>query len=132
MSKSVRITPLRQALLDLLTQQHCPLTIADLLSGLEVQGFTPNKTTLYRQLESMKERGEVKELQVFPKMRHFEIHDPTHHHHHFACTACKKLIAVACDTLESAIHAVEKRLEKKGCSVTEHRMKFYGLCEACG
>ena len=52
----------------------------------------------------------------------------SHQHHHLICTSCKKVIEFSEDMLDN----LEVDIMKKcGFKVTDHQVKFFGLCEEC-
>jgi Fur family ferric uptake transcriptional regulator len=54
--------------------------------------------------------------------------DEDHRHHHLICTNCGDVSEVEDDLLDAL---EEQILQKDGFLVTDHRVKFYGLCKNC-
>ena len=55
--------------------------------------------------------------------------DPSkHHHHHLICTNCGKVIEFQDDLLEPLEDDIK---EKLGFTVSDHQVKFFGLCKEC-
>lgn len=122
-------TSIKQALLHILQQEQKPFSVPDLLSFLAQEGITPNKTTLYRALEKMKSENVVNEVLLDSKCAFYELN--THHHHHFVCEKCKSIQCVKDPSLESTVHALEKKLEQNGLNIQSHQFSFSGLCKQC-
>lgn len=127
--KGCRTTELRRALLQILLEKSEPTSAQILLKDLKKKGFTPNQTTLYRQLDTLVEHGVVDLVILDPKLQLFEI--AQEHHHHFVCEGCNEVQDVHSDALESAFHQFEKLLQKKGLSIQKHELTFFGDCQAC-
>lgn len=127
--KGCRTTPLRLALLEMLFELQEPVSVQKLLTELAQQGFKPNQTTLYRQLETLVKHGVVDAVVLNPKLQLFEI--AHHHHHHFVCEGCNEVQDVHSEEIESAFQLFEKELEKRGLSIQKHELTFFGECKSC-
>ena len=51
-----------------------------------------------------------------------------HHHHHLICTECGSVTAFRDDLLEELEVYIER---ETGFQVTDHELKFYGMCRKC-
>ena len=89
--------------------------------------------TGYRSLELLcdKEIGILQKIEFGDGCARYELNltEPnTHQHHHLICTKCKKVTEFSEDMLD----ALETDIMKKcGFKVTDHQVKFFGLCEEC-
>lgn len=89
--------------------------------------------TVYRSLELLcdKEIGILQKIEFGDGCSRYELNltEPnTHQHHHLICTKCKKVTEFSEDMLD----ALETDIMKKcGFKVTDHQVKFFGLCEEC-
>lgn len=52
----------------------------------------------------------------------------THRHHHLVCNICNKVLEVEDDLLEDLETQIETQYKFK---ISDHSVKFYGLCEEC-
>jgi Fe2+ or Zn2+ uptake regulation protein len=77
--------------------------------------------TVYRILNQLKEKGEVKE--IFNEVSHFDG-DLTFHSH-FICQKCKKIF----DVFEKIPELKNKKL-KVG-KIKDYQIIFYGVCKKC-
>jgi len=77
--------------------------------------------TVYRILNQLKEKGEVKE--ILSEVSHFDG-DLTPHSH-FVCQKCKKIF----DVFEEIPELKNKKL-KVG-EIKDYQIIFYGLCQKC-
>jgi len=127
--KSVRKSDLRVAMLDTFSRARRPITVPFLQETLEKKGFSPNKTSLYRHLETLVSHGDIEELTLENSISHYEL--KRHHHHHFVCESCEKIECLEDDHLEKSIHALENELKKKGLNARHHQFSFSGMCKSC-
>ena len=125
----MRKTPLLTSVLQLLKDSKKPLSVPDIQTALEQLGLTPNKTTLYRMLEKLKEEHTVEALLLDPKVVYYEMR--THHHHHFRCDSCDEIKCISDPELESQIHQLEHKLEAKGLKIDAHHFSLTGKCSHC-
>lgn len=122
-------TQLLIEVMNILKEQNCPLSVPQIQALLKEQSFSPNKTTLYRMLEKLKQNGEIESILLDNAVAHFEY--KTHHHHHFICKACKDITCIADEKLENHIHRLQDMLASKGLSITSHQFSFSGMCHNC-
>ncbi len=124
-----RTTPIRTTLLKILSKIKKPLTTQELLAALETNGLKANKTTIYRQLESLKENKIINEVHFNDRSVRYELNKLEAHHHHLVCMKCKKVEDV---TLPEDLHHQEKMVfEKNNFKVLQHFLEFFGLCKNC-
>lgn len=121
-------TRAQRAILGVLGKRHEPLAETELRFKLLKLGIRVNKTTVYRQLAGLKERGEVKEVDFGDGKKRFESNDGDHHHH-LVCTKCKCVDEVR---LPTEFEHLEKAVSKnKKFKITDHTLEFFGLCVNC-
>jgi len=124
-----RTTPIRTTLLKILSKIKKPLTTQELLAALETNGLKANKTTIYRQLESLKENKIINEVHFNDRNVRYELNKLEAHHHHLVCMKCKNVEDV---TLPEDLHHQEKMVfEKNNFKVLQHFLEFFGLCKNC-
>ncbi len=125
-----RITPIRTALIEILTKSKAPRTPQELLVELNKKGFKANKTTVYRQLESLQQFAIVHEVQLADRSKRYELVSENGHHHHLVCLKCKRIEDVEFPT---DLEAQEKAIWKKNkFKVLQHSLEFFGICGRCG
>ncbi len=121
-------TKAHRAILRVLEEDHAPLAETELRSRLLQRGVRVNKTTIYRQLAGLKERGAVKEVDFGDGKKRFESNDGEHHHH-LVCTKCKSVDEVQ---LPGELVRLEKAISKnKKFKILDHALEFFGLCVNC-
>lgn len=122
-------TPLLESVKNIFESKNTPITVLEIQDLLRIKGFTPNKTTLYRMLEKLKEHGFIEDILLDRKTTYYEL--KTHHHHHFTCENCHTIECIADVSLEKNIHDLEKNLLKKGLMIKSHNFSFSGFCRTC-
>jgi Fe2+/Zn2+ uptake regulation proteins len=125
--KAVRITPMRQLLLEYLLQEKksCGLT------ELETKFPKAERTTIYRTLKTFEEKGivhsinnELGEVKYALCKEHCTSIDHIDYHPHFQCEECKQLTCM--DNLVIPIMELPKGYLSK-----EITMMIKGICPDC-
>lgn len=126
--KGYRITKTRKAVLSILMTEAKPLSADELIKKLRQNKLQPNKTTVYRELETLSLGGFVKEIQLGTRSRMYEI-TSLGHHHHLVCTKCEKVEDIS---IKNDMMMFEKNIMKKtSFKVLDHSLEFFGLCARC-
>ncbi|MHB8125686.1 MAG: Fur family transcriptional regulator [Desulfitobacteriaceae bacterium] len=98
----------------------------------EVKKKYPNigLATVYRTVQLFEKIGLVQHISLDDGRLRYQIADPEekHEHHHLICEICGDVIDVQEDMLELL---EEKVFSKKGFTVTNHRVKVFGICKKC-
>jgi len=82
--------------------------------------------TVYRNLKSLKQEGEIQELNFNGTMSRFD--GITQNHYHFSCERCGRIF----DLDEPVDETLNKRIARKtDFTVVNHYLEFYGLCRDC-
>ena len=91
------------------------------------QGDVPQlgQATVYRSLNALVEEGEIRAVELPGESARYEPADLAHHHH-FICTACKKVY-----DLEGCLLKHELKLPK-GFMAVSHEITLSGTCPDCG
>lgn len=125
------ITPIRQAILNILCQASQPLTVRHILSQLGLDKVKAHRATVYRDIEFLTHHGLVNCYALKDQsVLHYEI--VSDHHHHIVCESCGHVENILPQNIEVAILDYQNTLKKqKNFAVTSHRLKFYGICSTC-
>jgi Fur family transcriptional regulator, ferric uptake regulator len=83
--------------------------------------------TIYRTLKLLKECGLLSERHFDEDQARFEVAGE-HHHDHFICERCGKIVEFEDDAFERLQQDVAARL---GVVLTRHKLELYGFCEDC-
>lgn len=115
----VKNTRIRQELLHLLASSKQPLSVPQLIKNISA-----NKTSLYRQLESLQKNKLVLETDFGDGKKHYELSSLGHHHH---------LICNSCGHIEDICFSEKLLLSqiKSPFKIQTHHLEFFGLCANC-
>lgn len=88
-----------------------------------------DRATIYRTIALFERLGIVQRLQIGWKYK-LELGDAfQHHHHHFSCMKCGKVIDIAEDKLiENRIAALSREAHFRP---SDHQLEIRGLCTSC-
>ncbi|HRN70213.1 MAG TPA: transcriptional repressor [Candidatus Woesebacteria bacterium] len=130
--KGYKRTKNREAILNIIYSAAKPISAGDILEKLAKQGLEPNKTTVYRKLDLLKQEGLIREVMIDSTTAYYERTD-MHHHHHVICLNCKKISDFhPNEELEDSIEKTEQLLLKeKGFKTVQHSFEFFGYCAGC-
>jgi Fe2+ or Zn2+ uptake regulation protein len=128
----LRVTKLHSAILKLLARSKTPYTIPSFLIDLEKEhSLTPNKTSLYRNMEHLVAAGLIEEVAAPSRATAYKK-ALLEHHHHLICRDCQKVVDIDVPHLEVALHTVEKDLgTREGFGNVSHDVTFLGTCLDC-
>ncbi|MCR4263101.1 MAG: transcriptional repressor [Candidatus Roizmanbacteria bacterium] len=126
-----RMGRVRKEIITLFSKAVKPISAQNILDTLSQKDISANKTTVYRELDFLKEQRLIKELQLQSNVRHFESADQDHHHH-LVCENCDRIIPVEDDHLEQHINDLTRRIKKSNkFTIDRHALEFFGLCQHC-
>jgi Fur family ferric uptake transcriptional regulator len=121
--KKHRRTTARTNLLKILESAASPVCADEILKLLPV-----NKTTVYRQLQSLIDQGLAVPVNFSDRTIRYES-IKAGHHHHLICTKCHWVSDVSIpENIESVIKPIA---QNKKFRVRSHQLEFFGLCANC-
>lgn len=123
-----RITKLREAVFQILSENRRPFSRAEITTALKKKKIVPNRTAFYRLLDDLVSKGILSPVLFNDHIPRYELiyHG---HHHHVLCTKCH---AVAEIELSKELDQEEKRIEAKTkFTIHSHSLEFFGLCQTC-
>jgi Fur family transcriptional regulator, ferric uptake regulator len=125
----LRLTRTRRALLELFVRESTPLSVPKILCELAKRSVAVNKTTVYRELETLERIGIVQGAIFQNRKQYYEL-AARGQHHHFICTICSKITDVEING--SAVLASAEHIGRTaGFHVASYAVAFYGQCAAC-
>lgn len=122
-------TSLESLVLTLFQSEKGPLSVPQLMKKLADHQKTPNKTTLYRQIQKLQSDGTLTQVTLNNEIGFYEY--TSHHHHHVCCESCNTILCIEDDGMETQIHRLEHRLTNQNWKITRHEFTFTGLCPTC-
>jgi Fur family ferric uptake transcriptional regulator len=129
-----RLTRVRKAVVGVFLKNSAPLSVPQVMAALKTLGVSSDRTTVYREVEFLRQQDILGEVNLGTGIRCYEIrrhsrHDHLHHHH----LMCVKCNGVECVELQTCIETEERRiLDKMNFKVLNHSLNFYGICARCG
>ena len=127
MAKRQRVTKQKTAILEILRSVENHPTAEWIYQ--EARKMIPGISlgTVYRNLNQLKENGEISELNYGSSQSHFD--GRYDNHYHFCCTSCGQFFDLHIPLNKSL---ESKAKSASGFHVTGHRLEFYGQCQECG
>lgn len=121
-----RLTKQRYLILEELQRTKTHPTGEELLKS--VRGRLPSVSmgTLYRNLNFLRDEGEILELRCGRYSCHYDA--DTRLHYHFFCLNCQRVLDLDLPAMSGVDQAVA---QKTGLGVRFHRLDFYGYCHVC-
>ncbi|MCX7747261.1 MAG: transcriptional repressor [Clostridia bacterium] len=129
--RGYKLTTQRRAVLDVIIKNEGKHLSTEEIYELVKEGYPEiGLATVYRTLLLLDNMELVYKLDLDDGLSRYELNrnKEDHRHHHLICTKCGAVSEVEEDLLESL---EEQILVKNRFIVKDHRVKFYGYCEAC-
>lgn len=134
--KGLKVTNQRLLVLQVLAEhgdEH--MTAEDIFELVKEDYPEIGLATIYRTVQLLLDMQLVDRIMLDDGCVRYEIGDfldeqegHRHHHHHLICTECGSVSAFRDDLLEDLEAYIEK---ETGFQVTDHELKFYGVCRKC-
>jgi Fur family ferric uptake transcriptional regulator len=119
----------REAIVELLGEQPCALSAAEIEDALGDRGRTVSRASVYRVIEELEGIGVLQRVEVGQDSVRFEpLREGPGHHHHLVCERCGRLQPFSDPGIERAIMRLSDRLPAR---VSEHEIVIRGSCETC-
>lgn len=123
-----RVTAQRAAISRALATTTRFRSAQELHKDLQRQGHRVGLATVYRELQSLVQAGEIDSLVTPAGETIFRRCGSTGHHHHLVCRSCSTSVEIASDEVEAW---AQEAARSHGFSGVIHVAELYGLCEAC-
>lgn len=126
-----KLTTQRRAVLDVIIENEGKhLSTEEIYEEVKVRCPEIGLATVYRTLLLFDRLELVYKMDFDDGCSRYEVnkHKEDHRHHHLICTRCGNVAEVEEDLLGNL---EENILHKNKFLVKDHRVKFYGYCEAC-
>jgi len=122
----LKVTSARLKIMDIFKHSQKPLNIKQIAARLK--GLDIDLVTLYRNVESLKNLGFIKEVRLKDRQAHYELKTEKHHHH-IICQNCGKISDIQNCNIDIAD---PQFLKAHGFSkITDHSLEFFGICKKC-
>lgn len=122
-----RQTAQRRAILEVLEHAPGPLTPQEVLDAARSTQAGLGLATVYRNLNTMEEAGDIIPVHLPGESARFEIAGRGHHHH-FRCEVCQAVFEL---TTTCPVAVLEGVTLPGGFRVKDHELTLYGVCPGC-
>jgi len=121
----------RSAILEVFEQAKKPLSAPEILALLFKKQVQINKTTVYRELEFLKNKNLIRQVPVSSNTEYYES-ALQNHHHHLVCESCSMMVEIETSELEKNIQNLTSTVAKnKQFTIESHALEFFGKCANC-
>ena len=119
----------REAVIELLDQQPCALTVLDIEDRLRAgAGRSVGRASIYRAVDELVSLDLLTRVDVGDGVARYEPQRSHAHHHHLVCDGCGRLEPFEDDALERAIRGLADRVSF---DISDHDVTLHGCCENC-
>lgn len=122
-----RTTPQRLHILQALLEIDTHPTAEEVWEKVRLTSPTTSLGTVYKTLDTLKELGEVMEVDARDTRQHYDAIRPTSHPH-VVCSQCGRIEDVLLEDLKSL---QARAADVSGYHIVEQQVTFYGLCCNC-
>ena len=122
-----RITPQRLSILQALVGSDNHPSAEEVYNAVLEHCPTTSRGTVYKTLQTLKDLGEVVELEFRDGCNRYDARRPDEHPH-AVCTRCARIEDV---DLAGLAELNERAGHQSGFRISAHRLDFYGLCRDC-
>ena len=122
-----RITPQRLCILRALLELNTHPSAEEIYEQVLLVSPTTSLATVYKTLDTLRDMGEVLEIQPGDGRQHYDGVRP-HFHPHVICTQCGEIRDVEIAGLTGLPGQAQS---VSGYEIHAQRVEFYGLCAAC-
>ena len=126
-SAGLRMTSQRALILDVISQAEEHLDADEVYRQARERQPGLSLSTVYRNLQTLKKLGLVKELHFDEAHHHYEV-KPSSEHHHLVCLGCGKIEEFSCRLSRRMRDEVARN---KGFEVTSVEVHMTGYCAQC-
>jgi len=120
-----RATRQRDAIQSAIRHSNRPLSPEEVLRHARSEVGALGIATVYRNLKLLLDEGAIQAVTLPGDSPRYEM-SASAHHHHFQCTACRRVYDVA------GCPGNMRRLAPRGFTVEHHDLTLYGRCAECG
>ena len=122
----IRSTPIYKELMGIFRKAKKPYPVGHILAALYKAGLSPNKTTVYRQLEKMEKDGLVRRVNISDAKATYEAVSAGHHHH-LVCERCGEVRDITLRNERALLQAIAGT----GFKAKNHKLEIFCLCASC-
>lgn len=130
--KNVSVTPIRYAILNLLSEKNRPLTASQIAQNLADNGLKCHRATIYRDIDFFVNLDIIRPLAIRGESAQLYELWTDEKHHHFKCQDCGKIFEFKDVESEKFLDDFARKVAKKNkWKIKAKSFKLYGLCQKC-
>ena len=122
----MKVTTQRALILEIM-QQRGHLDANEIYRLAQTQGVHLSLSTVYRNLQKLKEEGLIEELHYDDSHHHYEV-KPSFEHQHLVCLGCGRVMEFKCPLSSEIKREIAHRM---GFEVTGAEVRMMGYCSNC-
>jgi Fur family zinc uptake transcriptional regulator len=126
--RQVRLTPVRERVLELLWSAHEPMRAYDILEKLGAEGFGSQPPVVYRALDFLIEHGFAHKIECLNAFLACDSPGADHGAKFLICTGCNRVAEFDDRAIAKALGKVA---EGSGFSIGKATLEVEGLCPEC-
>lgn len=127
-NKGYRQSLLRDNLISILDLSDEPISVLEILKQLSILKITPNKTSVYRELETLLKNEIITELDFGERKKRYELTNENSR----AYFICEKCDTIAYSKLNVTIESwLASFSSQNNFQTKDFKLQFYGLCSKC-
>lgn len=127
-ARQVRLTPVRERVLELLWEAHEPVRAYDLLETLGKEGFGSQPPVVYRALDFLLEHGFAHKIERLNAYLACDCPGADHGAKFLICTGCHRVAEFDDRAIAKALHKIA---EGSGFEIGRATLEVEGLCPEC-
>jgi len=127
-TRAVRLTPVRERVLELLWQTHRPLRAYDILEILSAEGFGSQPPVAYRALDFLIEQGFAHKIERLNAFLACDCPADDHGAKFLICTGCERVAEFDDQAIADALNDVAAG---SGFTIGRATLEVEGLCPDC-
>lgn len=115
---------LNQIICEFIKTKHTPVNFGEISDLLLSKKLSPNKTTIYRNLEKLAKENYIKKVVLSDQKQYWEINQcsQNHQHYHLICQNCEK---IECKEMTNF------NLPNDNFQINKAEINFFGICNNC-
>lgn len=130
LSKSgLKNTRHRNAILNILTQNGCPMSPKEIFVQMKRRDTIINMSTIYRALKSLTEKEILVKILIQGETKALYQINNKKHCHYLVCLGCKKVVSIEHCLVKEGYEADLNK--STGFTIEEHNLEVFGYCPKC-
>lgn len=126
--EGLRLTPIRQRVLELVWQSHEPVKAYDILDELKRTKSSSAPPTVYRALDFLLEEGLVHKIESLNAYVGCGNPEDVHKGQFFICHGCGAVAELDDDDIRDVL---QKKAKRFGFKINDEMVEIKGLCQEC-